>query len=527
MRRGLVFLLLGIVITFSLGVYFEREKPFPYMVINNHIVDIYRSLQAKNTEAKEVLSGNQTLSNYLKKTTSIDSYSVPIEISQYHLGDLFKKPLVYKGGLCINDQTLFLTAGSGETLLININSQKIIKIFDLIKLLEINNNNLISIHDLECSFDKKQEKYNLFLSLEKTEFKEDLQQYTTQVYAFSLDSNLRNISLVGQIWRSDLGNLNTAGRLLLKNKNNLLISFQDRVGISNKEEDFAAQDLEKIDGKVISINLKERKSSIFSLGHRTVQGLRLGTDGTIYSTEHGERGGDELNIIEKNKNYGWPVVSDSLGYETYERSLKRDLDYNGMVEPVYFWSPSIGISNLIEIRNFDESWRGNIIVSSLKTMSLYRVQIEKTKVKSVELIKIGKRIRDFQEDSEGNIFMWTDSQHLIHLKKDGDKITRAVFDYYDPVLKECMECHHLGDTFPSDTAPSLSNLFSREIASDNFQYSSSLKEISGFWDEEKLSDYLRSPQTFAPESLMYSQVQDNKKLFLIVKKLKEVQESGQ
>ena len=527
MRKSLVFLLLGIVITFSLGVYFEKEKPFPYMVINNHVVDTYRSFQPKNIEAKESLSGNQTLSAYLKKTGLIDSYSVPIETSQYPLGGLFRTPLVYKGGMCISDQILFLTAGSGETLLININSQKIIKIFDLINVIGINNNDLISIHDLECEFDKKENKYNLFLSLEKTEFQEELQKYTTQVYAFSLDSNLRKISLLGQVWKSDLGNLNTAGRLLLKEKNNLLISFQDRVGISNEKEDFVAQDPKLIDGKIISINLKERKSNIFSLGHRTIQGLHLGTDGTIYSTEHGERGGDELNIIQENRNYGWPVVSDSLGYDTYQSSLKTNLNYQGFVEPVYFWSPSIGISNLIEIRNFDESWKGNIMVSSLKTMSLYRVQIEKTNVKSVELIKVGKRIRDLQEDSEGNIFLWTDSQHLILIKKAKDKLTRAVFDYYDPILRECMECHHLGDTFPTDTAPSLSNLFSREIASDNFEYSSALKQLPGFWNEEKLLGYLQSPQTVAPGTLMYSQVQDNKKLFLIVKKLKEIQESGQ
>ena len=71
MRKSLVFLLLGIVITFSLGVYFEKEKPFPYMVINNHVVDTYRSFQPKNIEAKESLSGNQTLSAYLKKLPSL------------------------------------------------------------------------------------------------------------------------------------------------------------------------------------------------------------------------------------------------------------------------------------------------------------------------------------------------------------------------------------------------------------------------------------------------------------------------
>ena len=227
----------------------------------------------------------------------------------------------------------------------------------------------------------------------------------------------------------------------------------------------------------------------------------------------------KANLVEANNKF-FTFFSERLGQIQINRgavySLSRLNNFNVIFDGSQFskW-------------NFDESWKGNIMVSSLKTMSLYRVQIEKTNVKSVELIKVGKRIRDLQEDSEGNIFLWTDSQHLILIKKTKDKLTRSVFDYYDPILRECMECHHLGDTFPTDTAPSLSNLFLREIASDNFEYSSALKQLPGFWNEEKLLGYLKSPQTVAPGTLMYSQVQDNKKLFLIVKKLKEIQESGQ
>ena len=517
-----------ILISFFIGIFFEKEKPFPYVVLNNHAIDIYRSFQPKDMEPKQVINDPQNLEKYLEKSYIIDTYSVPLKSSQHQLEEFFKRPLVFKGGLCIANKILFLTSGSGDTLIIDINSNKIISSLDLIKLIKIAYEDLISIHDLECSYNKETEGFELFLSLEKTGFKEGVQKYKTQIYSFSVDKNLLDVFSKGLVWETNLGNINTAGRLALNRKNqNLLISFDDRVGPIKNKGIYASQDLSLDDGKVLSVSLKNTTSNIFTLGHRTVQGLHIGKGDTIYSTEHGERGGDELNILERNQNYGWPINTDSIGYDTYVNNDRQIDKSKTFIEPLFYWSPSIGISNLIEIQHFDKTWKHNLLISSLKTMSLYRVKIDNRKVKSVEVIKIGKRIRDLQEDKKGNIFIWTDSQHLIKLEKANNRLDRKVYDYSDSILSQCLDCHHLGDTNITNTAPSLSNLFSREIASDNFKYSSALQNLSGYWDNKKLINYLKEPQTFAPGSSMYYQVEDDKKLFLIVDKLKEIQESGQ
>ena len=161
-----------ILISFLIGIFFEKEKPFPYVVLNNHAIDIYRSFQPKDMEPKQVINDPQNLEKYLEKSYIIDTYSVPLKSSQHQLEEFFKRPLVFKGGLCIANKILFLTSGSGDTLIIDINSNKIISSLDLIKLIKIAYEDLISIHDLECSYNKETEGFELFLSLEKTVFKE-------------------------------------------------------------------------------------------------------------------------------------------------------------------------------------------------------------------------------------------------------------------------------------------------------------------------------------------------------------------
>ena len=110
----------------------------------------------------------------------------------------------------------------------------------------------------------------------------------------------------------------------------------------------------------MSVSLKNTTSNIFTLGHRTVQGLHIGKGDTIYSTEHGERGGDELNILERNQNYGWPINTDSIGYDTYVNNDRQIDKSKTFIEPLFYWSPSIGISNLIEIQHFDKTWKHNL-----------------------------------------------------------------------------------------------------------------------------------------------------------------------
>ena len=153
---------------------------------------------------------------------------------------------------------------------------------------------------------------------------------------------------------------------------------------------------------VSKINLDTKKVEIISLGHRNPQGLLITSDNFILSTEHGPRGGDEINKILKGKNYGWPEASYGERYrygffESESNFFKKDHRKYGFEEPIFSFVPSIGISQIIELENsFSKKWIDNYIVSSLRGHSIYRIKFNEKydKILFMERMRIGKRIRD-------------------------------------------------------------------------------------------------------------------------------------
>ena len=157
---------------------------------------------------------------------------------------------------------------------------------------------------------------------------------------------------------------------------------------------------------IMKININKKNYEVISSGHRNPHGL-IGLDnGLILSTEHGPKGGDEINLIKKNKNYGWPFVSYGEPYSfdpnddfVYEKDHKSA----GFEEPIYSFIPSIGISRIIKLPNdFSSKWKDSFLVASLKKESLYRVVFNDTfeKVLSIERMRIGSRIRDLEYNDE-------------------------------------------------------------------------------------------------------------------------------
>ena len=171
-------------------------------------------------------------------------------------------------------------------------------------------------------------------------------------------------------------------------------------------------------GKILKINFKTGKYEIYSKGHRNPQGLTVLNDKTIVSSEHGPKGGDEINIIKKGANYGWPNVSYGIDYSEALGPLnKNHLNYE---EPLYYFIPSIGIS---EIKLYDnenlQRWKKNLIISSMKKKSLFRLDIdwEKLKILTSEEIKIDCRIRDMDINNEGKIYLLCDNLDFIQISK--------------------------------------------------------------------------------------------------------------
>ena len=188
--------------------------------------------------------------------------------------------------------------------------------------------------------------------------------------------------------------------LKLNNEDFILLSTSADV-LHNNEIDPKPQDDKTIYGKILIINEKNNTYEIFSKGHRNILGL-YSDNNIILSTENGPRGGDEINKIIKNKNYGWQIASYG---ETYASLWvpKENNDYHkshenfGFEEPLYSFVPSIGISEIIKIdNNFSKKWQDNYLIGSLNYRHILRVKFDNNYNRLIftEKIFIGERIRD-------------------------------------------------------------------------------------------------------------------------------------
>jgi hypothetical protein len=167
-----------------------------------------------------------------------------------------------------------------------------------------------------------------------------------------------------------------------------------------------AQDSSSSFGKTILINTSTRQARTFSTGHRNPQGLLKARDGRIWMTEHGPKGGDELNLMQEGQNYGWPLSTYGTLYDGYAWPLEASPTQHGsFVRPVYSWTPSIGVSQLIQIEGEKfAGWSGDLLVSSLRASSLFRIRVDGERIAFAEQIPLGgARIRDLVEHPDGTI----------------------------------------------------------------------------------------------------------------------------
>ena len=184
-----------------------------------------------------------------------------------------------------------------------------------------------------------------------------------------------------------------------------ILNFNDKEGIlfttgDNKSDEpsMNPQISESIFGKLIFLDLDTKNYFIYSKGHRNPQGLIV-LDNLILSTEHGPRGGDEINKIVFSKNYGWPISSYGQPYHAKDIKYEKNHYLNNFEEPLYSFVPSIGISEIIIIPNsFSPIWENNFLIASLNGKKLLRVLFDKNfkRVIYIEEIFIGERIRDLK-----------------------------------------------------------------------------------------------------------------------------------
>jgi glucose/arabinose dehydrogenase len=205
-------------------------------------------------------------------------------------------------------------------------------------------------------------------------------------------------------------------RMALMPDRTMLVTIGD--GFNYREK---AQDLSNGLGKIVRINLDGSIPSdnpfvgkegalpeIYSYGHRNEQGLAVDPNtGTIWETEHGPMGGDEVNIIEAGANYGWPIATYGLDYSGAQ--ISPFTEYEGAKQPLKYWVPSIGPSGLAIYKgDLFAAWTGDLLVGAMAKTALHRLDIEDGKIVGEERYLDGERIRDVRVGPDGAIYVTTE-----------------------------------------------------------------------------------------------------------------------
>jgi glucose/arabinose dehydrogenase len=211
------------------------------------------------------------------------------------------------------------------------------------------------------------------------------------------------------------------GRLVFAPDGTLFVTLGERSVLAGRVQ---ARDLGSHLGKIVRIHpdgsvpkdnpfvdRKGARSEIWTLGHRNVLAAALDGRGRLWVTEMGPRGGDELNLVEKGKDYGWPTIG--YGEEYSGAPIHQTTQGPGMEQPVYYWDPVISPSGMVVYSGdlFPE-WRGNLFVGGLSSRALVRLAVENDRVVGEErlLTDLESRIREVVQGLDGALYLLTDAR---------------------------------------------------------------------------------------------------------------------
>jgi cytochrome c2 len=289
--------------------------------------------------------------------------------------------------------------------------------------------------------------------------------------------------------------LESGGRLAFLG-NQLLLTLGD-FGMGHAVQPAPNQSDESPYGKVLLLD-PSGGYQIFTKGHRNPQGLLVDADGRVWLTEHGAQGGDELNLLQRGSNYGYPLATYGTDYGRYIWTLAPSQHDHGVhAEPVHAFVPSIAISNLIRIEgDMFAAWKDDLLIASLHRSHLYRVRLRDDRVIYVEPIFVGVRIRDLAEGGDGRIVLWTDAGRIVELTYGASEPSGVM------VFTRCQHCHE-ATPGASSFGPSIRDIVGADIAREQgYDYSAALRQLEGRWTEERLDAFLKDPDAFAPGSNM-------------------------
>ena len=225
------------------------------------------------------------------------------------------------------------------------------------------------------------------------------------------------------------GKLHYGSRLVFDKEGNLFVSTGER---SDMETRPLAQNTMAYLGKVLKITKDGKPASgnpfvgqtkfqpeIYSFGHRNPQGLAMDEKGQLWEAEMGPKGGDEINLIQPGKNYGWGNVTYGLEYSG-KKINEGTTQKEGTEQPVYYWDPSVSMSGITFYSGNIAEWKNNLFLGCLGGQKIIRLVLENNKVTGEEWLLEDKdeRFRDVLNGADGNLYAITDSGKLYRISKN-------------------------------------------------------------------------------------------------------------
>lgn len=222
------------------------------------------------------------------------------------------------------------------------------------------------------------------------------------------------------------GDKHYGSRLAFDKEGYLFVSIGER---SDRETRPYAQKQDSYLGKILKItkdgkpapgnpNIAGWKPEIYSTGHRNPQGMAIDHKGQVWDAEMGPRGGDEINLIQPGKNYGWGDVTYGIEYSG-KKINNGTTKKEGTQQPVYYWDPSISMSGITFYTGNISEWKNNLFLGCLSGEKIIRLVIKDNKVMGEEWLLEDKedRIRDVLNGNDGNLYAVSDSGKLYKISK--------------------------------------------------------------------------------------------------------------
>jgi glucose/arabinose dehydrogenase len=243
-------------------------------------------------------------------------------------------------------------------------------------------------------------------------------------------STIENATVIYRAGPAANSSAHFGGRILFDNTGNLLVSTGERSNLTTRP---LSQSVTAALGKVVRITTNGQPApgnpvinqagalpELFSIGHRNPQGLAIHpVTGDLWESEHGPRGGDEINRVQAGANYGWPIITYGIEYsgQVIGGGIQQQ---NGMEQPVYYWDPVISPSGMTFYKgNRIPEWQNNLFIGALSGSHIIRLVIENNRVVGEERLLSGEnqRFRDITQGTDNALYAITDGGRLYRIDR--------------------------------------------------------------------------------------------------------------